>query len=373
MLIYITNVCLKELFKREGLNMENVLVVFGGCSSEHDVSVVSASSVLKNINRDKYNVYMMGITKDGQWYLYDGPVDALPEDKWLTEGIRKPAFVSPDRGVHGITVFHDGSYENIRIDVAFPVLHGKNGEDGTIQGLFQLAGIPYVGCDMTSSAVSMDKILTNTVADKNGVAQVKWDYITRYEFDSGIKSLEKIADKLGYPIFVKPANAGSSVGISKAHNQKELKEALELAFEHDTRVLFEEFVDGFEVECAVLGNDEIKTGVVGQITPANEFYDYDAKYSNAASLLNIPALVSKEIRDEIAREAVRVFKALGGSGFSRVDFFVRKKDNKILFNEINTIPGFTSISMYPKMIEAAGISYTELCDTLLSLARNRWE
>ncbi len=355
------------------LTMKNVLVVFGGCSSEHDVSVVSAASVLGSIDRKKYNVYMMGITKDGKWYLYDGPVDALPEDGWLTTGTRKTAFVSPDRSVHGVTVLHEGTYENIRIDVAFPVLHGKNGEDGTIQGLFQLAGIPYVGCDMTSSAVSMDKILTNTVADKNNIAQAKWDYITKYEFDSGAKSLEAIGDNLGYPVFVKPANAGSSVGISKAHNYEELKAALDLAFLHDTRVLFEEFIDGFEVECAVLGNDEVKTGVVGQITPANEFYDYDAKYSNAASLLNIPALVPEKIRDEIAKEAVKVFKALGGSGFSRVDFFVTKKDNKVLFNEINTIPGFTSISMYPKMIEAAGISYTELCDILLSLAEKRWE
>ena len=355
------------------LTMKNVLVVFGGCSSEHDVSVVSAASVLGSIDRKKYNVYMMGITKDGKWYLYDGPVDALPEDRWLTTGTRKTAFVSPDRSVHGVTVLHEGTYENIRIDVAFPVLHGKNGEDGTIQGLFQLAGIPYVGCDMTSSAISMDKILTNTVADKNNIAQAKWDYITKYEFDSGAKSLEAIGDNLGYPVFVKPANAGSSVGISKAHNYEELKAALDLAFKHDTRVLFEEFIDGFEVECAVLGNDEVKTGVVGQITPANEFYDYDAKYSNAASLLNIPALVPEKIRNEIAKEAVKVFKALGGSGFSRVDFFVTKKDNKVLFNEINTIPGFTSISMYPKMIEAAGISYTELCDILLSLAEKRWE
>lgn len=353
--------------------MENVLVVFGGCSSEHDVSVVSASSVLGSIDKAKYNVFMMGITKDGKWYLYDGPVDALPEDKWLTVGVRRTAFVSPDRDVHGITVLDGDTYKNIRIDIAFPVLHGKNGEDGTIQGLFQLAGIPYVGCDMTSSAVSMDKILTNTVADKNCIAQAKWDYITRYEFDSGIKSLEEIGKNLGYPIFVKPANAGSSVGISKAHDFEELKAALTLAFKHDTRVLFEEFIDGFEVECAVLGNDEVMTGVVGQITPANEFYDYDAKYSNAASLLNIPALVPEEIRDEISKEAVKVFKALGGSGFSRVDFFVTKKDNRVLFNEINTIPGFTSISMYPKMIEAAGISYTELCDRLLSLAKERWE
>ena len=352
--------------------MKNLLVLFGGCSSEHDVSVVSAKSVISNIDTEKYKVYMMGITKDGRWYLYDGPVDALPEDKWLEAGKLTKAFVSPDREVHGITVIREDGYENIRIDVAFPILHGKNGEDGTIQGLFQLANIPYVGCDMTSSAISMDKILTNTVADQNGIAQAKWDYITKYDFENGLKDLKSVEEKLGYPIFVKPANAGSSVGISKAHDFDELENALSLAFEHDTRVLFEEFIDGYEVECAVLGNDAVITGVVGQITPANEFYDYDAKYSNAASILNIPALVSENERNLVASSAVKTFKALGCSGFSRVDFFVTKADGRVLFNEINTIPGFTNISMYPKMIEAAGISYGELCDRLITLAEEKW-
>ncbi|MBR6513048.1 MAG: D-alanine--D-alanine ligase [Clostridia bacterium] len=311
---------------------------------------------------------MMGITKDGKWYLYDGPVDALPEDKWLTAGKLREACVSPDRAVHGIIA----GDESIRIDVDFPVLHGKNGEDGTVQGLFQLAGIPFVGCDMTSSAVSMDKIFTNTIADQSGIAQAKWESITKYEYETGAKTLEGIAEKLGYPIFVKPANAGSSVGITKAHDLAELKSALDLALEHDTRILFEEFIDGYECECAVLGNDDLITGVVGQITPANEFYDYDAKYSNAASILNIPALVSEEKRDEVAEAAKKTFKALGCSGFARVDFFVTKADGRVLFNEINTIPGFTSISMYPKMIEAAGIPYSELCDRLISLAEEKW-
>ncbi len=352
--------------------MKNVLVVFGGVSSEHDVSTVSAASVIQNIPTDKYQLYLMGITKQGDWYLYEGDPNDLPEDKWLEKGTRKKAFLSPDRSVHGITVCDGGTSENIRIDIIFPVLHGKNGEDGTIQGLFQLSGIPFVGCDSASSAVCMDKIYTNSLADAHDIPQAEWDCITAYEYKSGTKTLEDVADKLGFPIFVKPANAGSSVGISKAHNAEELKAGLELALQHDTRVLFEAFIDGFEVECAVLGNDDLRTGVVGQITPANEFYDFDAKYANAASLLNIPALVPEEIRDEVAAQAKRVYKALGCSGFSRVDFFVTKADNKVLFNEINTIPGFTAISMYPKMFEAAGLPYPDLCDRLLQLAEEKW-
>lgn len=352
--------------------MKNVLVLFGGASSEHDVSTVSASSVLKHIPSDKYTVTMMGITKEGQWYLYEGDIDLLPEDKWLDSGAITPAFVSPDRSIHGITVLRDGGYENIRVDIAFPVLHGRNGEDGTIQGLFQLAGIPFVGCDMVSSAVSMDKIFTNTVADASGVPQAAWDSLTEYEYRTGAKTLDDVAAKLGYPIFVKPANAGSSVGITKAHDRDELQAAMELALQHDTRILFEEFIDGFEVECSILGNDELENGVVGQIIPANEFYDFDAKYDNADSTLHIPALIPGEKRDEVAEAARKVFKALGCTGFSRVDFFVSRTDGRVLFNEINTIPGFTNISMYPKMMEAAGVPYAELCDRLLQLAEEKW-
>ena len=352
--------------------MKKVLVLFGGCSSEHDVSVVSAASVLANIPADRYEILMMGITKDGRWYLYEGDPALLPNDQWLTSGKITPAVVSPDRSAHGIVVNRQGTPERIRIDVAFPVLHGKNGEDGTIQGLFQMAGIPFVGCDMTSSAVSMDKIFTNTIADQNGIPQAAWEWINKHDYETGEKTLDAIADRLGYPIFVKPANAGSSVGISKAHDRAELEDALQLAFQHDTRVLFEEFIDAYEVECVVLGNDSIETGVPGQITPANEFYDYNAKYDNSASLLNIPALIPDEKRKEVAESARKVFHALGGSGFSRVDFFVTKDNYRVLFNEINTIPGFTSISMYPKMMDAAGVSYPDLCARLLELAEEKW-
>lgn len=352
--------------------MENVLILFGGVSSEHDVSVVSAASVISNLKADRYNLFLMGITKEGEWYLYEDAVDLLPEDRWVNSEKKTTAFVSPDRSIHGITVLRENGAENIRIDVAFPVLHGKNGEDGTIQGLLQLAGIPFVGCDMTSSAVSMDKIFTNMVADRVQIPQADWDYLTEYEYKNGLKGLDDIERTLAYPIFVKPSNAGSSVGITKAHNREELESALQLALQHDSRVLFEAFIDGFEVECSILGNDDLQNGVVGQITPANEFYDYNAKYDNVASLLHIPALVPEETRKEVAAQAKKVFKALGCTGFSRVDFFVTKKDGKVLFNEINTIPGFTSISMYPKMMEAAGLPYSDLLDRLLQLAQEKW-
>ena len=353
--------------------MKNVLVLFGGASSEHDVSTVSACSVLKHIPAEKYAIYMMGITKEGQWYLYEGDVEALPDDGWLTSGTRTPAFVSPDRGIHGITVLREGGYENIRIDIAFPVLHGKNGEDGTIQGLFQLAGIPFVGCDMTSSAVSLDKVFTNTVADANGVPQAAWDSITAYEFETGAKTLDEVAEKLGYPIFVKPANAGSSVGISKCDRRGDVIDAVRFAADHDRKIVVEENIIGQEVEVAVLGNDAPIASVVGEIIPAADWYDYDAKYNDEASKLLIPANLSEETSELIRKRAIQAYKMLGCSGLARIDFLVRKSDGQPMLNEPNTLPGFTEISMYPKLFEASGIGKTELIDRLISLAIERTE
>lgn len=350
--------------------MKNLLVIFGGVSSEHDVSCVSACSVIKNCPDDKYNILMMGITKDGEWYIYEGDSSKLPDDKWLDGPICK-AVLSPDRKTHGIIVNRESGPETIYIDVIFPVLHGKNGEDGTIQGLFTIAGIPFVGCDMISSAMSMDKAVTNAMADYYNINQATWESLTETEFKKSEKDLDEISRKLGYPIFVKPANAGSSVGITKAHNKEELVSALNEAYKWDKKVVLEEYIDGFEVECAVLGNETPVTGVVGQITAANEFYDYDAKYNNKSSVLSIPALIPETVREQISKESVRIFLSLGCSGFSRVDFFVKKDNLDIYFNEINTIPGFTSISMYPKMMEKAGISYNELIDKLLAYAIQR--
>lgn len=352
--------------------MKKALIIFGGASSEHFVSCVSASYVISNIPTDKYEVVTVGITRDGEWYLYEGDVSLLPEDKWLTSGKCTKAVLSPDRKDKSLIVFRDDKVEKIKIDVAFPVLHGKNGEDGTIQGLFELSGIPYVGSDCCSSACCMDKAITNTLADSAEICQAKWLSCVAEEYRE-IKDgfLKKAEEYLGYPIFVKPANAGSSVGVSKAVDRASLEKAMEVAFKEDRKVVLEEFIDGFEVECAVLGNADAQAMTVGQIKPANEFYDYEAKYKNDNSELYIPAHIPEETIEEVRRMAVRVYKELGCSGLSRVDFFVTKKDGRVVFNEINTIPGFTPISMYAKLCEYSGISYSQLVDRLLMLAQER--
>lgn len=354
--------------------MKNALVLFGGVSSEHDVSTVSARSVIENTPADKYNIIKLGITKSGQWFKYDGDTQNLPEDKWLkdTENLTK-AIISPDRSDHGILVFGKNGIEKIRIDVCFPVLHGKNGEDGTVQGFLQVAGIPFVGCDMLASANCMDKVMTNTLADAAGIAQAKWMGLNQYDYNKNSEMyIEKAAEYLGFPIFVKPANAGSSVGVSKAKDKAGLAEAIAVAFKEDKKLVLEEGITGMEVECAVLGNDEPIASICGEIEPANDFYDYEAKYVNPASLLHIPARLTEDKMNEVREIAKKTYKALGCTGLARVDFFVRESDGKVMLNEPNTIPGFTSISMYPKLFKATGIPYSELIDRLLTFAMEKW-
>ena len=354
--------------------MKTVLVLFGGVSSEHDVSLVSAQSVIENIPKDKYKIICLGITKDGRWLKYDGDTALLPGGRWLEdEALLTPALISTDRNLHGILLFGDNGVEVVDVDAVFPVLHGKNGEDGTVQGLLQLAGIPFVGCSMLSSAICMDKAVTNALADISGIPQAKWRSFNIYEFRRAPDELLKgAAEYLGFPVFVKPANAGSSVGISKAKNITELSEAVKSAFAHDEKVVLEQGIDGMEVECAVMGNDEPTASVPGEVVPCNEFYDFDAKYIAGTSELHIPARLPEEKLEEIRRSACRVYKVLGCSGMARVDFFVRKSDGAVLLNEPNTIPGFTSISMYPKMFAASGCPYPELLDKLICLAIEKW-
>ena len=300
---------------------------------------------------------------------YNDNIELLPEDKWLNSKSLVPAYISPDSSVHGIVT---AKGEIIKLDCVFPVLHGKNGEDGTVQGLLQLAQIPYVGCDATSSGVCMDKAVANAVADAFGINQAKWCAFTQYDFNKNRQEcIDTAVNKLGFPIFVKPANAGSSVGITKAHDIPELIEAMNVAFNEDKKAVLEEFIDGHEVECAVLGNEEPIAAEVGEIKAAAEFYDFDAKYNNPASELCIPADIDLEKRNEVKAQAVKAYKALGCEGMSRVDFFVRNSDGAVLLNEINTIPGQTPISMYPKLFEAAGVPYKELIDRLIGCALSR--
>ena len=341
-----------------------VLIIFGGRSTEHEVSCVSAASVLNNIKG--HDVTKFGITKDGKWYHTEADNAAVSNGSWENDKSNREVFAD----FNSRSFVWDG--DSITPDVIFPVLHGKNGEDGTIQGLLQLAQIPFVGCDATSSGSCMDKAVTNAVADAFGIAQAKWCSFTKYEYcrDSQ-KCIDLAVNKLGFPIFIKPANAGSSVGITKAHNTEELIKGLEVAFKEDKKAVLEEFIDGQEVEVAVLGNNEPIAAEVGQIVAAAEFYDFDAKYNNPASELHIPALLSKEKRDEVRQAALMAYKALGCEGLSRCDFFVTKGDKRVLLNEINTIPGQTPISMYPKLFEAVGIGYTQLIDRLIDLALER--
>lgn len=344
-------------------------IIFGGVSSEHDISCISAKGIITNLDYSKYNVVLIGITKEGRWFLYNDDVNLLPEDKWIYSKSLVPAFISPDTSVHGIITSRG---EIIRLDVVFPVLHGKNGEDGTIQGLLQLAQIPFVGCDSTSSGICMDKAIANAVADAFDIPQAKWCAITQFDYKNNPDALlDNAVEKLGLPIFVKPANAGSSVGISKARSRDELIKALEIAFKEDKKAVLEQFIDGFEVECAVMGNNNPVAAEVGQIIAAADFYDYDSKYNNPQSELHIPAEIPEEKRNEVKAQAIKAYKALGCEGLSRVDFFVTKDEGKVLLNEINTIPGQTPISMYPKLFEAAGLPYKELINKLIDLALER--
>ena len=351
------------------MNRKKIAVLFGGCSSEHEVSRVSAYSVINHLSEEKYKICRIGITKDGRWYLYEGPAEAIPDGSWEKSEQKRPAFLSPDRSVRGIVVRGPEQTETLPVDCVFPVLHGRNGEDGTVQGLLQLSGLPFVGCGTLSSAICMDKAVTHTLLAGVGIkqAQYLWFYYPRY-LEHPEKVRIKIGARLGYPVFVKPAGSGSSVGVSRVNSEKELDAAIRLAATEGAKILVEEAVSGQEVECAVLGNDAAQAApAVGEIAASAAFYDYDDKYKSGKSKLFIPAHLSEEVTEELRAVAVRAYRTLGCRGFARVDFFVRNR-TEVLLNELNTIPGFTPISMYPKLWEASGLSYGELLDRLIDLA-----
>ena len=347
----------------------NVCVLFGGRSPEHVVSLRSAESVLNNIDQEKYNVFPVGITRDGDWILYTGKdYSLLPTGEWETYPNNRRAAISPVRG-QGLLNFEGDCVVRELIDVVFPVLHGENGEDGAMQGLLQLAGIPYVGPHVSASAVAMDKTLTKLVVDQAGLPQAAWMLVRRNELSHHAEQiLDRLEEKFNYPMFVKPAGTGSSVGVSKAADRQVLLDALNAAAKYDAKVLVEEFIHGREVEVAVMGNDSPMASICGEIDSGAEFYDYDAKYITDTSVAYIPARIDEDVAEAVRDAAVKIYSAIGCQGLSRVDFFVTYEDNRVVFNEINTLPGFTSISMYPKLFDASGIPYGELLDQLLQLA-----
>ena len=347
----------------------NVCVLFGGISPEHDVSLRSAESVLKNMDPEKYNIFPVGITKEGEWFLF-GSTDysMLPGGNWLQCPDNRKATISPIRG-QGLLIFEGDCVVREMIHVVFPVLHGENGEDGAMQGLLQMAGIPYVGPHVSASAVAMDKTLTKLVADNAGVKQAAWQLVRSSELTTHMDQIvERLEEKFSYPMFVKPAGTGSSVGVSKAADRDALCAALNHAGKFDGKILVEEFINGREIEVAVMGNDSPVASVCGEIDSGAEFYDYDAKYVTDTSVAYIPARISEAVEEFVREEAVKIYQAIGCRGLSRVDFFVTYDDERVVFNEINTLPGFTSISMYPKLFGASGIAYSDLIDNLLNLA-----
>lgn len=354
-----------------GMNRLNVALLFGGVSSEHEVSRVSAKTFADHLSEDKYRVYKIGITKDGRWLYYPGPSSKMPDGSWeLDEGCQQ-CILSPDRADHGLLLRgRDGQAIVLPVDLVIPVLHGKNGEDGTVQGLLELAGLPYVGCGVLASAVCMDKAVANTLLDAAGVPRCQWTWADRAEC-ADFDALEaRVSARLGYPVFVKPANAGSSVGISKAADSEALRRAVAVALAEDDKVVFERLVTGQEVECAVLGNGPAASTRPGEILASEEFYTYEDKYLLGTSRTVIPAHLAPEKLDEVKAIAERAYAALGCQGLARCDFFV-EKDGTVLINEVNTMPGFTAISMYPKLMEEAGTPLPLLVDRLVQLALER--
>ena len=347
----------------------SVCVLFGGISPEHEVSLRSAESVLNNMDPEKYNIFPVGITKNGDWIMFGGTdYSLLPSGEWLDHPDNRRAAISPVRG-QGLLSFEGDCVVRERIDVVFPVLHGENGEDGAMQGLLQLAGIPYVGPGVSASAVSMDKTLTKLVADQAGVTQAQWFLVRNSELDLRMDwIMNQIEEQFAYPVFVKPAGTGSSVGVSKAGDRETLRSALLKAGTYDEKILVEEFIEGREVEVAVMGNQSPMASICGEIDSGAEFYDYDAKYITDTSVAYIPARIPEDVAETVRDAAVKIYSAIGCRGLSRVDFFVTYEDNRVVFNEINTIPGFTSISMYPKLFAASGIPYGQLIDELLQMA-----
>ncbi|NLO89895.1 MAG: D-alanine--D-alanine ligase [Clostridia bacterium] len=344
-------------------------ILFGGRSGEHEVSILSAGSVYKALDRDKFEPVAIAISKEGTWYLMEDPEDVFKKGE-IDFDKGKPVTILCQPVKNNFVTLDGKALEPL--DVVFPVLHGTFGEDGTVQGLLDLAGIPYVGAGVLASAAGMDKVIMKKLFRHAGLPVVKDMAVMRREFQEDPHGvISRIEENIPYPCFVKPANLGSSVGVSKAKNREELAAALEEAAIYDRKLVVEQGVEAREIECSVMGNDHPRCSVPGEIIPSGEFYDYEAKYLSGQSELIIPAPLSEEQRERVRRLAVEAFKAVDCSGLARVDFFVTKDTGEIYVNEINTMPGFTKISMFPKLWEASGVPYGELLTRLIDLAFER--
>lgn len=351
---------------------KTVVVLFGGQSSEHEVSCMSARTIVDAVDKEKYTVLLIGITKEGRW-LYVDNAGEIGDGSWRKCG--KSAAISPDAGMKSILVFNQagtGGHAGVSVvpvDVAIPALHGLYGEDGTVQGLLELAGIPYVGCGVLASAIAMDKLYTKFVVERLGIRQAAYVPVMGQELSNNVDEVvRRVEGKLAYPVFIKPSNAGSSRGVSKAYDREGLVTGMELAARHDRKILVEECIAGRELECAVLGGYQAKASGVGEILAAAEFYDYDAKYNNGESRTVISPELPDGKAEEIRKDAERIFSAIDGYGLARVDFFLDAATGEVVFNEINTLPGFTAISMYPMLWEAMGLSKAGLVEELIRLA-----
>ncbi|MCL2819578.1 MAG: D-alanine--D-alanine ligase [Oscillospiraceae bacterium] len=354
------------------MSKKTVAVIFGGFSPEYEVSLNSAYSVIKAISKDKYNILMLGITNKGSWYKFSGSVEDLPGDNWHKDKNQlSKAFISPDRG-GGILVYENGLPEKVHVDVVFPVLHGRNGEDGTIQGLCELSGIPVVGSGSAASSLCMDKERSHQIVSILGISVPK---SVSFEYVPGEDELLTAVKSLSLPVFVKPIKAGSSIGVSKINNLADIPAAVKEAFIYDDAVIIEENIDGKEVGCSVIGNHDLQTGRINEIEVSDGFFNYQEKYTLKTSKIHTPGRIDAESERRLQEAGKKIFKALGCRGYARIDLFL-KENGEIVFSEANTIPGFTAHSQLPKMMKAAGIDYPELVDILLDLAlqapRGEW-
>lgn len=346
------------------MEKKNIAVIFGGCSPEHTVSLASAAAVIRNIDAEKYEVIQLGITEGGEWFRFYGSPDDIEANTWRADRTKCiPAVISPDRDQHGILEFRLSGVRTTRLDAAFPVLHGRNGEDGTVQGLCELAGIPLIGCGTLASALCMDKDRAHKLVMLAGVAVPRSVLLEKLPTSAELAAL---AEGVGYPLFVKPVRAGSSFGVARVEAPSELRAAVRDAFRYDNSVLLEEAVPGFEAGCAVIGNSELVTGRADEIELSGGYFDFEEKYTLKTSKIHMPARVDAATEQRLRETACRIYRALGCRGFARVDMFLTP-DKRIVFNEVNTIPGFTSHSRFPKMMSGVGYDFPALVDALIAL------